>query len=137
DLLAALVQMIENGKEYILCFLCGYKQMDIIEDQHINQLVKMNEVVDLIIPGMIDKLVDEFLGAYIQHSLIRVQAAHLIADCLYQVRLAPAYPAKDYQRIEGRCPGLLCHMHTGRACYAVTIAFYIIFKNIIGIELRI
>ena len=57
--------MIEYGKECILRFFSPVKKLNIINDQYIYQLVKMNKIIDRIIAAMIHKLVDKFFRAHI------------------------------------------------------------------------
>src|SRR6185436_7135098 len=72
QLFTGLVKMVEDVEEYILCFFFACKKLDIIENKHINHLVKMNEVILRIIFYCIDKLVCKFFRRYIQHCLSRV-----------------------------------------------------------------
>ena len=52
--------MVENGEKRILGFFCPVKELDIVNDQYIYHLVKMDEIIDRIIPTVVYKLVDEF-----------------------------------------------------------------------------
>jgi hypothetical protein len=62
QLLTALVKMIENREECILRFFCPVKKLNIINDQYIDELVKMYEIIDRIVAAMIYELIDEFFG---------------------------------------------------------------------------
>ena len=106
------MQVIEDCKKCILRFFCTIEELHIINDEHIYQLVEMDEIIDGIIAAMIYKLVDELLRTYIQDSFVRVQPAHLVAYCLHQVGFTPAYSTKHYQGIERSSSGLLRHVHT-------------------------
>jgi hypothetical protein len=55
------MQMVEYGKERVLSFLCSVEELHIVQYQHINHLVKMNEIIDGIIPAVVLKLIDELL----------------------------------------------------------------------------
>ncbi len=61
----SLVKVVEDREKCILRFFSAVKELNIIDDQHVHHLVKMNEVVDSIVPSMILELVDELFGAHI------------------------------------------------------------------------
>src|SRR4051812_21355666 len=103
--------MIKDGKEHILCLNCRNKQVDIIHYQHIYELIEMNEIIYLIILRVVNKLVDEFFRAHIKHRLIRVQAAHFIANRLHKMCFSPSHTAEDNQWIERSSSRLLGHMY--------------------------
>ena len=58
-------------KENILGFFFTGQKMNIIDDQNINHLVKMNKIVLVITTYGIDKLLGKLLGSYIQNRFLR------------------------------------------------------------------
>ena len=106
-----------------------------IKDEHIYQLIEVDEIIYLIILGVINKLVNELLSTNVEHSFVGVQATNFIPDGLNKVCLAPAYSAEDNERIEGCSTRFLSHMHSCRAGNTVAITFYIVLEDIVGIKL--
>ena len=76
------MQVVEDREQRILRLFRPVEELDVVYDQHINELIKMDEVIDRIVPGMILELVDEFLGTHVQHDLIGMQAADFVANGL-------------------------------------------------------
>ena len=94
------MQMIEYRKEGILRFLRPVEKLNIIQDQHINHLIKMDEIIDGIVPAMILKLVDELLGTHIQHHLVGMQTLYFIAYRLRKVCFSQSNTTINHQRIK-------------------------------------
>ncbi len=69
----------------ILCCRFACQFMDIIQNQHINQLIKMQEVIDFIFPHGFRKLGLEQIGRYIQDHLFRKILFHFQTNSLSQV----------------------------------------------------
>ncbi len=59
------VQVVEDGKKGILCFGGAGKKLDIVNDQYINQLVKVDKIINIFPPGAVNKLVDKLFRTYI------------------------------------------------------------------------
>ena len=85
ELLSCMVQVVENMEEDILCLGLVGKELNIINDQHFYQLIKMYEVVYTIIFQRIQKLVGKLLGGHVQHRLLRVVILYKITNGLSQV----------------------------------------------------
>src|SRR5215510_10474327 len=111
--------------------------MYIVQYQHVYQLIEMYEIIYLVILRMLDELVDEFFGAYIQCCFVGMRTAHFVAYCLHEVCFTPAHSAEYYQRVERGSPRFLRYVKTRRTCHAVAIAFYIIIESIVGVQLRV
>ena len=58
------MQVVKNREEGILWFFCPVEKLHIINDKHIDQLVKVDEVVDGIVAAMVNKLIDEFSKSF-------------------------------------------------------------------------
>ncbi len=52
--------MVEYGEKCILCFFSSVEKLHIVDDQDIYKLVKMNKIIDGIVPAVVLELVDEF-----------------------------------------------------------------------------
>ena len=95
-----MVQVIENCKESILRTLSLVEKLNIIDDQHINQLIKMYEVVDSIVAAMVHELVDEFFRAHIQYNLVGIHLLYFVANGLRQVCFTQTHTAVNDQWVE-------------------------------------
>src|SRR4051794_1506932 len=93
--------MIEDGKESVLATFCAVKELHIVNDQDINQLIEVYEVVDRIVAAMILELVDEFFRAYVQHNLLWMKALYLVANCLTKVCFSQSDTTINNQWVEG------------------------------------
>ena len=94
------MQVIEDGKKCILALFCPVEELYIINDQYVNQLVKMYEIIDGIIAAVVYELIDEFLGTDIQYHFIMVGSSHFIADRLGQMGFSQTHPTINDQGIE-------------------------------------
>ncbi len=59
------MQVIEDMKKDILCFFLPGKLMNIIQDQDIDHLVKMQEIIFIVIADRFHKLCLELIGIHI------------------------------------------------------------------------
>ena len=80
DLVAFLVEVVEDMEENILGLFLAGKVMNIVDDQHIDHLVKMNEIVLVVVLYRIDELIDELVGCHIKYGLFREIIFYLQAD---------------------------------------------------------
>src|SRR5450432_3832826 len=97
----------------------------------------MYEVVNCTIAAMVDELVDEFFGAYIEYDLIGMKSFYLITNSLRQVRLTQTYPSINDQWIERSGPWLFGHGFTCTAGNTVAIAFNKKIKSVSVVQLGI
>src|SRR5690606_7310077 len=95
-LLTGLMQMIKDGKQCILCFGRIGKNVNIIQQQYIYQLIKVDKITNLTVSGMLNKLVDKFFSTYIKYCFIRMHPAYLIANSLQQMRFTTSRAAKKH-----------------------------------------
>src|SRR6185503_14740195 len=97
------------------------EELYIVDYQYIDQLVKMDKIIDRIVPAMVHELVDEFLGTNIEHYFIRVHPFNLISNGLSQVGLTQSDAPVDDKGVEGTRPGLLGNGLPGTAGHPVAI----------------
>src|SRR5579862_3238700 len=131
------MEVIEDREKGVLGFLGTVEELDVIDDQHVDQLIEMDEIIDRIVLGMIDKLVDELLRADVKDHFILVETLDLIADGLREMRLPQPHPAIDHQGVERIGARFLRDSLAGAACNTVAITFNKRIEGIYGIELRI
>src|SRR5688572_30188809 len=112
-----LVQVIENSEECVLGFFGFAEKLDIIYNKDIDELVKVDEVVDRIIAAMIHELVDEFLRAHVKYHLIGLNPFHLISNGLCKMRLSQPHSSIYNKGIERVGSGFLSHRFTGTTGY--------------------
>src|SRR5690606_10227290 len=101
------MQMIENMEENILGPFFASKIMNIIHDDHIHGLVKINEIVDRIVLQRIYKLLTEPFAGHVYNQFIRQLLFDLITDGLHQVRFSQPDTSVDHERVE-RSPSRAC-----------------------------
>src|SRR5690606_36376097 len=90
NLLAAGVQVIENTEKDLLCFYLSGEKLDVVNQQHVNQLIEVHKIIDRTVLYGINVLLDKFFGLYIQHHFVRKIGLDRGADRLDQVRLPQA-----------------------------------------------
>src|SRR6188768_3268381 len=129
--------MIEDGEESILRFFSTVEKLHIVNDQYINQLIKMNEIIYGIIAAMVNKLVNEFLGAYIQYHFVRLHPFYFVTDGLGQVGFAETHASINNQWVKRIGSWLFSHGFTGSPCHTITVAFNKSVERIIRVELRV
>ena len=129
--------MIEDGKESILRTFSLCKKLYVVENQHIDQLIEMNKVVNGIIAAMIHELINKFLRAHIQNHFIRMQTFYFITDGLCQVRFAKTGSTIDHQWIERIGSWFFSHCFSGPTRNSITVTLNKCIKRIGRVELRI
>ena len=74
------MKMVENIEKYILRFFLACKIVNIINDQNINHLVKMDEIILIIIFDRINELIDKLVGGNIKDRFFRKKILDLKTD---------------------------------------------------------
>ena len=133
------MQVVEDMEEDILCLFFSGKVMDIIDDQHIDHLVEMDEIVLVVVPYRVDELVDELVGGDIKTVFSGKLVFHLESDGMGQMGFPKARIAVKQQWVEGGFPGVAGNGKTCGTCQPVAVAFNKIFKGItldqLGVDL--
>lgn len=123
-MLTVLVQVVENMKEDILCFLFVGEVVHIVQDQDIHHLVEMDEIIGRMAFEGIHKLLGKPLGADVQHRFVGEQLTNLVANGLGQVGFAETCSTVQHQGIEGSSPRFGSHSETCRPCKAVAVTLH-------------
>jgi len=97
DLFAILMQVIENMEEHILCASFTGKQLDVIDNKHIYNLIEMYKVVAIIFLNRFDVLLCELLSRDIQNRFFGVLFLYFDANGMCQVSFSKSYTAEDQQ----------------------------------------
>ena len=111
--------------------------VNIVQNQHIYQLIEVQEIVNLVLAHGFRELRLEDIGRHVQHHLIRVVLLYFHTDCLCQMRFAQTGTSVYQQRIESRSPGILGNSYRGRFCQPVAATFYITIQCIGRVQLRV
>jgi hypothetical protein len=64
------------------------EKLNIINDQHIDQLIKMNKVIDRIVAAVIHELVDELFRTDIKNNPVGMISFYIVTNGLSQVSFA-------------------------------------------------
>ena len=123
-------------EERVLRTLQSRKILDIINNQHINRLVEIQEIRDTVRLGSLLVLQLESVCTHVQHTRLRVQHTNLVADGIGQVRLTHSATSVDEQRVKGRTARLLSNRHTCRTRQLIRLARNKRIKRILRIQLR-
>ena len=129
--------MIEDMEEGGDGLLSGGPLLHIIDNQHIDGLIEVDEVVDRILSTGIGKLHLEQTGTDIEHAFLRIHLLAAHTDGVDEVRLATTRGAIDKERIERRLTRMLCNRKAHRTGQLVGIAFDIVLESLLGIQLRV
>ena len=100
-------------EEHILGLLLIGKELDVINNQNVNQLIEMDEIVHLIVLQRVNELVGKLLTGNKQYRFVLVLLLHHISDSLSEVRLTQSYPSVNHQGVECRCSRLI---RNSKAC---------------------
>lgn len=65
------MQVIEDAKKDILGTFFSCKELDVVDDQDVDHLIKMNEVIGGLILNSVYELVRKFFWLHIQYGFIR------------------------------------------------------------------
>ena len=136
ELLARLLEVVEDMEEGVLGALESGEVLDIIDDEHIDRLVEIQKVGNTIQVVRILELQLKRVGSNIKNARMREEQRHLVADGIGQMGLTYSATAVDKQRVEGREAGLLSDSHTGSTCQLVGLSRYERLKGIKRVELR-
>ena len=134
NLLASLVQVIEDVEEDVLCFLLATEKLHIVDDEHIHHLIEVAEIIDRVVPNSINELMRESLGADIEHRFVRLATFDFQPNGMRQVCFSQTHPSVNKKRIERRPSRFVGHGKTGASCKAVALSFNEVFEGVVGIE---
>ena len=130
-----VVQMIEDMEECVLCSRFACKFLDIVHNKHINALIEIYKVIDLIVSYRCRILRLKRTGAEIKHTQIRILLLHAYTYRLNQMSLSNTCWTEYKHRVER----LFFRMSNNRISYGkcqfIAFALAIILKCIYRIQL--
>ncbi len=129
--------MVENVKECFLRFFLPCKFVYIIEDQHINHLVKVKKIIPVIVPNGFGKLGLKLIGVDVQNDFVGKAFFYLNTNGMCQVGFSKSGVSVNHQRVKGCTPWVLCYGITGASCQAVAFSFNKILKSVVSLQLGI
>ena len=124
------MKVIENMKENILRFFLACQIVNIIEDQHIDHLVKMDEIILIVVPDGIDELVGELISSNVKNSFFRKIVFYLKTNRMRQVRFSQSCNTIYKEWVKCSFSGVACNGETCRSGQTVAIAFNEIIERI-------
>ncbi len=139
ELLAQLVQVVEDVEERVLRrdeVLAG-KLLDVVDDEHVDALVEVDEVVQSVLTHGIGVLHLELIGGDVEHALGGVVLEDLEADGLCKVRLADTTGSEDEEGVECRIAGTVADSEAGTERELVGLAGTERAERAVGIEMRL
>ena len=113
DLLVRVAQRVERVEELLLRALLAGEELDVVHEQHVDGAIAVPERERLAVLDGPDHLVREPLGGDVEHARLGLQALHLVAHGVQDVRLAEARVAVDEERVVDLA-GPLRDRHRGR-----------------------
>src|SRR5436189_3805107 len=94
------MEVIKNSKQRILRFFSLIEKLNIINDQHIDQLIKMNKIIYSIVAAVIHELIDELFRTHIKDNPVGMISFYVVPNGLRKVSFSEAYTTIDNKRIE-------------------------------------
>ena len=137
QLLAQLMQVIEDMEEGILRPVHADHLLDIIQDQHIDILIEMQEIVGRILSHRIRKLHTEQVRRDIKDTLLRMQLTDARTNRIAEVRLSHPGRTIDKQRVESGLSRILRHGLTCRSNQLIACPLEIVLKVVTRIQMRV
>lgn len=129
--------MIEDMEECALGARLADKILDVVENEHVDALVEVDEVVDTSAAQSRGILALEKARRHIQHPLLRVELLDAYADGLYQMGLADAGRAEYEERVESLAFGIRRDGLADRTRHAVAHSDAIVLESVARIELGV
>ena len=100
NLLAGLVQRVEDKEEFVLRFVLAGPVLDVVDEQNIHLVtVEVAHFGHAVFLEALHVLLREVLAGEVAHALVRIVLEDVVADGLQQVRLAEAGRTVDEQRV--------------------------------------
>ena len=129
--------MIEDVEEGIQSLGRINPFLNIINNQHVNGLIEVNEIIRGILTHRVRELYLEQTGRDIKHTLLRIHTLALHTNGIDQMGLTATGRTIDKEWVEGRLTRMLCDRQTYRAWQFIGVSFNIIIEGLLGIQLRI
>ena len=129
--------MVKYVEEGVLCCCFPGKVLNIIDYQHVDALIKIDKLVDLVIPHRRCILVLKNPRRYIKHTAARIYLLRAYAYRLNQVRLAHARRAEHKQRVKRLATRIIGNSLTYAHGKLVAHAVAIVLESIFRVQLRV
>ena len=94
------MQVIEDMKECILRLGHSGKLLNVIDNQHINRLIKTDEIIEMVRAYGVGILHLEQMGRHIQHPLFRIQFFNTRTDSIDKMGFPHSRRSVQEQRVE-------------------------------------
>ena len=130
-------QVVEDVEERLLRTLLAHPFLHVVHDEQVYRLVEVHEVVERVLPYRVRVLYLKQPCTHVEHTLLRVQLLHLVADGIHQMRLATARRTVDEQRVELRRLRILRDALAHAARQLVAVALYECREGHLAVQLRI
>lgn len=65
-----------------LGFFGTTKELNVVYNKHVYQLIEVNKIVDGIVAAMVLELIDELFTAHIQHHFSRMRTLYFVTNSL-------------------------------------------------------
>ncbi len=137
NLLAQTEQVVEDMEERSDGLLSSSPLLYVVNNQHIDGLIEIDEVVDRVLSTGIGKLHLEQAGTDIEYALLRIHLLATHTDGVDEVRLATARGTIDKEGVERRLAWMLSDGETHRSRELVGIALDEVLEGLLGIQLRV
>ena len=132
------MQFVEYVVECVLCTWFTGKLLHVIKNQHINALVEIDEIINLVVSYGSGVLAFKHPGRHIENSCARIRLFYLDSNGLNQVCFAHTSRAKKKQRIKHLAVWVIGGNGLANAHGKfVTVAAAIILKCVFRVELRV
>src|SRR6476646_4132404 len=118
------MEVIKNSKQCILRFFSFIEKLNIINDQHIDQLIKMNKIINSIVAAVIHELVNELFRTHIKNYPIGMISFYVVTNGLCQMGFAQTYTTINNKRIERVGTRSFSYGFTPSVGNTITVTFY-------------
>src|SRR5690606_9726320 len=93
--------MVENMEENILSSSFAGKQLNVINNQHIYNLIEVNKIVAIVLFYRFNILLRKFFRRNIKHCFFGIFVFNVNTNCVPQMCFSQTYSAKNQQWVEG------------------------------------
>ena len=137
ELFTVLMQVVEDVEERVLRLRYPRKFLYVVNDEHVNGLVEVDEVIDRIVAHRVGILHLKQMGGHVEHPLIRIQFFDFGADGVHQMRLAHARCPINEQRVEDGLGRIESYGFGHAAREFVAFSLYESFEVVVTFQVRI
>src|SRR5690606_37054924 len=99
--------MIENMEKNILCSCLAGKQLNIIHNQNIYNLIEMYKIVAVVLFYRFNVLLRKFFRRNIKHGFFGIFIFYINTNCVAQMCFSQPNATKNKQRVERSSAGFI------------------------------